>query len=291
MSTLPISVLIAIKNEERNLSKCLASLKPAEKIFVIDSGSQDGSVEIAEKSGAEIVQFRYQGGYPKKRQWGLENLKIETPWVLLLDADEVVPEKLWLEIEEGISTSQGQDAFFITKGFHFLGKKFKYGGFSHSAVILFKLNKARFEHILDEPPSAPDMEIHERLNIRGTVDSLRTPLVHEDFKGLEAYISRHNLYSTWEAQVRYQYITTGKWGEASIEAKLLGNSQERRRFLKKIAVRMPFEPFLWFCYHYFFRLGFLEGRAGLIACQIRAAYIAQVRAKLYELKLKEQTII
>lgn len=281
---LPITVLIAAKNEEKNIAKCLDALAPAAQVVLIDSKSSDNTAKIADEFGAHIIQFEYEGGYPKKRQWALSNLDIRTAWIFLLDADEVVPVGLWEEIAQAISTSNAPDAFLITKGFHFLGRKFRYGGFSHAAVLLFKNGGARFEHILDEPASAPDMEIHERLIVDGNVGRLKTPLVHEDFKGLESYISRHNYYSTWEANVRYLFLTTGRWGNDSIKADIFGNAQERRRFLKEVAVRFPCEQYLWFCYHYFLRLGFLEGYPGLIASQIRAGYIAQVRAKLYELR-------
>jgi hypothetical protein len=83
-----------------------------------------------------------------------------------------------------------------------------------------------------------------------------------------------------------QFLTTGRYGEDTIQPRLLGNSQERRRWIKALIIRLPFEHWLWFGYHYVARLGFLEGRPGLIACQIRASYIAQVRAKRYELRLR-----
>ena len=85
-SKIPVTVLVAIKNEELNLSKCLDSLKSFQKIYVIDSGSTDNSCQVAAKNGAEVVQFKFKGGYPKKRQWALDNLCIETPWVLMIDA-------------------------------------------------------------------------------------------------------------------------------------------------------------------------------------------------------------
>lgn len=282
---LPLTVVLAIKNEEANLPKCLKALTGIEKVYVVDSHSTDRSCEIAEEYGAEVVQFAYEGGYPKKRQWVLDNLRIETPWVLMLDADEVAPPALMDEIAAVIRSKDSHDAYLIVKGFHFMGRRFRYGGFSHAAVLLFKTGKAQFEHVFDEPADAPDMEIHERLIVDGTISALKTPLIHEDFKGLEAYIARHNAYSTWESRVRYQHLNTNAWGDGAIKARLFGNAQERRRFLKTIAIRIPLESWLWFIYHYFFRLGFLEGKRGLIACQIRASYISQARAKLYELQI------
>ena len=95
---LPITVIIAAKNEEANIARCLSSLAPAARVCLIDSQSEDATAHIARTNGADVVQFHYPGGYPKKRQWALDNLRIETPWVLLLDADEMVPPELWQEI-------------------------------------------------------------------------------------------------------------------------------------------------------------------------------------------------
>lgn len=283
---LPVTVLVAVKNEAVNMPRCLGALRPATRVVVIDSHSNDATAEIAEEHGAEVIQFEYLGGYPKKRQWALDNLSIATPWVILLDADEVIPDELWSEIAEAISNPLSYDAYMITKGFHFLGQPMKYGGFSHSAVLLFKTGRARFERLFNDDLDGLDMEIHERVIVDGAVGKISTPLIHEDFKGLEAYITRHNKYSTWEARLRYHYSSTGYYGAETITPRLFGNSQERRRAIKRFIISMPFESWIWFFYHYYFRLGFLEGRSGLIASQLRANYITQVKCKLYELKLQ-----
>ncbi len=290
LAKLPITVLIAVKNEAINLPRCLSSLAPAKKVVVIDSHSTDATADIARDYGAELMQFDYHGGYPKKRQWALDNLPIETPWVFMLDADEVIPADLWSEIGETISKHPGFDAFLIKKGFHFLGRPMRFGGFTHSAVLLFRTGKAHFERLFDDESDGLDMEIHERIIVNGSIGHIKTPLIHEDFKGLEAYIARHNKYSTWEARLRYRFLTTGQYGEDTITPKFLGNSQERRRAIKAMVIRLPFEHWLWFAYHYFFKLGFLEGRAGLIACQIRASYIAQVRSKIHELQQRHTVV-
>lgn len=281
---LPITVLVAARNEVLNLPHCLASVVRAERSIVLDSNSTDGTQAIARMHGAELVQFEYTGGYPKKRQWALDGLTIATPWILLLDADEVVPEPLWHEIGRAITQPDAPDAFLITKGFHFLGRRLRHGGFSHAAVLLFRNGAARFERLFDGDARGLDMEVHERVLVEGRIARLDTPLIHEDLKGLASYLSRHNAYSTWEARLRHRYFTQGQYGEDTIPARLFGNSQERRRFLKAFVIRLPFEPWLWFFYHYIVRFGFLEGRAGLIASQVRANYIAQVRAKMFELR-------
>ncbi|MBF7730496.1 glycosyltransferase family 2 protein [Pseudomonas sp. N040] len=287
VNKLPVTILLAVKNEAVNLPKCLSALQPAERVVLLDSHSEDETAAIAKQFGAELVQFDYAGGYPKKRQWALENVRVDTPWILLLDADEVIPAALWEEIAQTINAAEPSDAYMITKGFHFLGKPMRHGGFSHSAVLLFKTGKAHFERIFDDDLGSLDMEVHERVLVNGRVGVIKTPLIHEDFKGLEAYIARHNKYSSWEAQLRKRYLDTGTYGQETIAPRLLGNSQERRRALKSLIIRLPFEHWLWFGYHYVFRMAFLEGRRGLIACQIRASYIAQVRAKIFELGLRD----
>lgn len=285
-----ITILLAARNEAVNLPRCLAALGPARRVVVLDSHSTDSTAVIARAHGAEVVQFDYRGGYPKKRQWALDHLTIDTPWTFFLDADEVIPDALWSEIAAVVHQPNACDAYLIRKGFHFLGRRMSHGGFSHAAVLLLRTGKGHFEHLFDDTADSLDMEIHERVVVQGRIGRLQTALIHEDYKGLEAYITRHNKYSTWEARVRFQYLTTGRYGEDTIVPRLLGNSQERRRFIKALIIRLPFEPYLWFFYHYVLRLGLLEGRPGLIACQIRASYIAQVRAKIYELQVKGQEL-
>jgi len=288
--TLPITVVLAVRDEAVNLPKCLASLTEMQRVIVMDSNSTDDTVRIAEAAGAEVVQFEYQGAYPKKRQWAIDNLDIRTPWSFMIDADEVLPPRLLEEIRNVVTSPNAKDGYLIGKGFHFLGRRFRFGGFSHAAVLLFKTGCGRFEHILDNNPGNMDMEVHERLIVDGTVGSLKTHLIHEDFKGLEAYVRRHNQYSSWEAAVRMRYFTEGEWGSETIQRRLFGNAEERRRFLKQFVCRMPFEQWVWFLNHYVLRLGFLEGKPGLIACRLRAQYIADVRAKMFESRVCRPSI-
>jgi glycosyltransferase involved in cell wall biosynthesis len=284
--TIPVTVLVAAKNEALNLPKCLKALEPAASVILLDSHSSDDTGKIAKKAGVKVVQFNYMGGFPKKRQWALDHLNIKTPWVLLIDADEEVSIKLWQEIRGVTQSKTSLNAYFIRKQFHFMGKKFKFGGFSFEAILLFRKGKAQFEHLIDEPKESMDMEVHERLIVDGRIGKIESPLIHNDYKGLESYLDRHNRYSSWEARVRMLFLDTGKYGQSSIQPKLFGNVQERRRFLKKIALRTPLEPCFWFFYHYFLKFGFLEGKRGFIASSIRAQYIFQVRAKMTEISFK-----
>ncbi len=284
---LPITALIPVRNEAANIRKCLDSLKGFQRVIVIDSNSTDDTESTAKQAGAEVIQFSWNGNYPKKRQWALDGIAYSTKWILLIDADEEVSDDLYRELEIITARTDGStpEAYLIKKEFHFLGKRFKFGGFSHSAVALFKKGRARFERLPDDGFTDMDMEVHERIIVDGKIAKAKNALIHHDFKSLKHYIDRHNKYSTWEALVRFANFNSGNWGTAANTPNLFGDVQQRRRFLKQIAMRVPFESWLWFLYHYFIRLGFLEGRRGLIASQIRAQYIANVRAKLYELQL------
>jgi glycosyltransferase involved in cell wall biosynthesis len=287
-SKVAVTVIVAARNEAANMAKCLAALAPAERVIVVDSNSVDGTADIARAAGAEVLNFHYSGSYPKKRQWVLDSGMIASPWVLLIDADEEVTPALWEEIRDVLSNAAACEAYLITKSFHFLGKRLRYGGFSFAAVLLFKTGSARFERTLAESASDLDMEVHERVIVNGKLGQLTEPVLHNDFKSLHAYIDRHNRYSTWEAELRTRYLETNSYGESEVQAKWSGNPQELRRAIKALVIRLPFEPALWWTYHMVFRLGILEGKRGFIAGQIRANYIRQVRAKIFEKSLKDK---
>ena len=284
---LQVTVIVATKNEEENIDNCLLSLERAERVLVIDSHSTDRTAALASQRGAEVINYAYKGGYPKKRQWALDHLDISTPWIMLIDADEQVTSALWNEIEGALDSPGGHAAYLARKEFHFLGKKFRFGGFSHSAVVLFRAGRARFEQTAGNSPNGQDMEVHERLIVDGKVGRLSNSLVHHDYKGLFSYIDRHNKYSTWEAGIRAHYFKTGSWGQQTIRPSLLGDAQSFRRFVKPFILKLPCEPWLWFLYHYFVRGGILEGRRGYIAASLRRAYIEQVQAKLFEMRVRE----
>src|SRR5689334_5163848 len=104
-SRVPVSVVIPTKNEAQNLPRCLGCVHWADEIFVVDSQSSDGSPEVAAQHGAEVVQFEFNGTWPKKKNWALENLPFRHEWVLILDADEVLPPAAETEFREVIANA------------------------------------------------------------------------------------------------------------------------------------------------------------------------------------------
>jgi glycosyltransferase involved in cell wall biosynthesis len=195
------------------------------RVIVLDSQSTDATAKIAVQYDAEVVQFTNTGGYPKKRQWALENFLSDNDWVLFCDADEVVLPLLWEEIGTAIAPNSPHAGYLISKGFHWsaasrsvrtlhiVGRPFRSGGFSHQVVLLVRRAKSRFERLIEIPGDTLNMEVHERVIVDGSVSVLHTPLIHEDVKGLHAYIDKHNRYSTWEAHLRHRQLTTGRYGE------------------------------------------------------------------------------
>src|SRR5690606_35260020 len=107
MNPVPVSVLIPVRNEAHNLPRCVDALKGwADEVVVVDSQSTDGTIEIAEQYGATVLQFHYQGGWPKKRQWALDTYPFRNDWILLLDADEILLDPIKEEMAAAIRSDQ-----------------------------------------------------------------------------------------------------------------------------------------------------------------------------------------
>ncbi|MGF1496326.1 MAG: glycosyltransferase family 2 protein [Elainellaceae cyanobacterium] len=281
---IPVSVLIPAKNEEENLPACLESVALADEVFVVDSQSGDRSVAIAESYGAKVVQFHFNGRWPKKKNWALDTLPFRNDWVLIVDCDERIPAELWEEIAVKIQDPT-YSGYYLNRRVFFLGKWIRYGGkYPDWNLRLFRHQLGRYENLCtEEIPNTGDNEVHEHVVLQGGVGYLKHDMLHEDFRDLFHWLERHNRYSNWEARVYYNLLT-GMGDEGTIGANLFGDAVQRKRFLKKIWVRLPFKPMLRFLLFYVFRLGFLDGRAGYIYGRLLSQYEYQIGVKLYELR-------
>lgn len=286
----PVSVLIPAKNEEANLPACLESVARADEVFVVDSQSYDRSVEIAERFGATIVQFHFNGRHPKKKNWSLDNLPFRNEWVLIVDCDERITPELWAEIETAIARSEF-DGYYLNRRVYFLGQWIRHGGkYPDWNLRLFKHAKGRYENLGTEGiRNTGDNEVHEHVVLSGKVGYLQQDMLHIDFRDLYQWLERHNRYSNWEAKV-YLNLLTGEDDRDTIGANLFGDAVQRKRFLKRIWVRLPFKPVLRFILFYFIRLGFLDGKAGLIYATLLSHYEYQIGVKLYELRQFDGTL-
>ncbi|MFZ0561827.1 MAG: glycosyltransferase family 2 protein [Terriglobales bacterium] len=277
---LPISVIVPVRNEARNLPRCLEALAGVGEVYVIDSQSSDDTIAIAEAHGANVIQFHYAGGWPKKRQWAMDTLPLAYDWILLLDADEVLTPDLVKEIKRAIQNPD-VDGYFIRLQLLFLGKMLRHCDASFWKLSLFRKARGRFEcRLKDQDASMADIEIHEHVVVDGPTTSLRNALVHHNVESLSRYILKHNEYSNWEARVLLQQRSDPE----EMSATLFGTQAQRRRWLKRHLYRLPGSPVLLFLYRYIFRLGFLDGVPGLIYCSFQAVQMFHSKAKIYELK-------
>ncbi|MFB8791201.1 MAG: glycosyltransferase family 2 protein [Potamolinea sp.] len=283
-SKIPVSVLIPAKNEEANLPSCLESVKIADEVFVVDSQSSDRSLEIAEKSGANVVQFHFNGRWPKKKNWSLENLPFRNEWVLIVDCDERITPELWEEIAAAIQ-NPNCDGYYLNRKVFFLGKWIRYGGkYPDWNLRLFKHKQGRYENLnTEEIRNTGDNEVHEHVILEGSVGYLKNDMLHIDFRDIYHWLERHNRYSNWEARV-YLNLLNNTDDSGTIGANLFGNAVQRKRFLKKLWVRLPFKPTLRFILFYIIRLGFLDGKAGYTYGRLLSQYEYQIGVKLYELR-------
>ena len=280
---LPVSVLVPVRNEARNLPRCLQSLAEVGEVYVIDSQSTDDTPAIAESYGAKVVQFHYAGGWPKKRQWAMDTLSFGYDWILLLDADEALTPELAQEIRRALENPR-VDGYYIGLQMYFLGRILRHCDASFFKLSLFRKGRGRFEcRLQDQDASMADMEIHEHIVVDGATAELRNMLVHHNVESLSRYILKHNEYSNWEARVLLRPEA------ASEEMNLFGTQAQRRRWLKRKFYRLPGSPVLLFLYRYIFRMGFLDGVPGLIYCTFQAVQMFHSKAKIYELKYKLKT--
>jgi glycosyltransferase involved in cell wall biosynthesis len=289
---LPVSVIIATRDEAKNLPRCLQALKDAGEVFVIDSQSTDDTVEIARSHGAQVVQFHYQGGWPKKRQWAMDTLPIAYDWILLLDADEVLTSELEEEIRSAIQAppiasptiqSPPIDGYYILLRTWFLGRALRHGDVGLWKLALFRKGKGRYEcRLKDQDASMADMEVHEHVVVEGATARLRNPLIHHNVESLSRYIQKHDEYSNWESRVLLQ-----RGEDAELPSSLWGTQAQRRRWLKRKLFAVPGSPILLFLYRYILRFGFLDGVPGLIYCGFQAVQMFHTKAKIYELKGKK----
>jgi glycosyltransferase involved in cell wall biosynthesis len=280
--SVPVSVVVPVRNEAHNLPRCLQSLHNFGEVHVVDSESTDETCSIARSFGAAVVQFNYKGGWPKKRQWAMDNLPLANEWILLLDADEVVTPELESEIRVAIANPE-YAGYYISLQMHFLGRRLRHSDASFWKLSLFRRGHARYECRLEaQDTSMADMEVHEHVICDGPTKKLTNSLVHCNVESVDRFIQKHNQYSNWEARV-----WMGSNGDTTGEIKpdLFGTQAQRRRWLRRRFMAMPGFPVYFFLYKYFLSLGFLDGVPGLIYCGLQSIQFFHIKAKIYELEL------
>lgn len=272
----PLSVLVPVKNEALNLPRCLASVAWAAEVWVVDSQSTDATVSVAEVHGARVVQFDFNGTWPKKKNWALGTLPFAYPWVFILDADEVLPPEAEAEFRAIVTDPvHAIDGYWINRRFQFMGQWLRHAYYPNWNLRLFRHALGRYEKLTSVATGSGDNEVHEHPIVRGQTARLRTEMDHYAFPSIEVFVEKHNRYSNWEARVALADDT---------ESGLQMGEVQRRRQLKRLARRLPLRPWLRFLYVYVWQRGFLDGRAGFYFARLHAIYEALAVMKAEELR-------
>jgi len=260
-------VLIPTRNEILNIAACIESLGQVDEIVVVDSGSTDGTVETAQQLGARVEQFDWNGKWPKKKNWALENIPWRNEWVLIIDADERATPALRAELANILANPPADIAgYYVNRQFWFMGGWLKHCGYYPSWNLrFFRHRLGRYEKLPGVvQTNSGDNEVHEHVELDGASGELAGELEHYAFPNIATWVEKHNRYSDWEAKVDQVA------GEAS--ASDIDPSLARKRRMKTMARKLPFRPTLRFLYHYIFRLGILDGYRGFVFCRLMAFY-------------------
>jgi glycosyltransferase involved in cell wall biosynthesis len=279
MSKIAVSFLIPIKNEARNLPRCLASIAWADEVFVVDSQSADDSQAIAEQQGAAVVQFAFNGTWPKKKNWALENLPFKHEWVFILDADEVLPPETEAEVRAIVEDlSHPVVGYWINRRFMFMGRWLRHSYYPNWNLRFFRHKLGRYEKLTGVDTQSGDNEVHEHVIVQGPTARLKSEMDHYAFPDVGTFVEKHNRYSNWEARVAME-----RSAGASAGGLQMGAVGWKRR-IKALSHKLPFRPLLRFCYVYFGQMGFLDGIPGYYFARLHATYELLCVAKEYELK-------
>lgn len=242
----PLSVLVPMKNEAGNAKDCLESVRWADEVVVVDSGSVDGTLAVARSIADRVLEHEYVNSAAQKN-WALPRLTHR--WVLIVDADERVTPALRAEIESVLASPERADGYWIGRANHFLGRRIRSAGWQRDRVLrLFDRTKGEYELL----------HVHAEVRIRGRVESLRERLVHHTYRDLDAYFEKFGRYTRWSAE------------------------DLKRKGIRASGARLLLRPWLRFLRMYVLEGGFREGRAGIVLCMLAAFSVFTKYARRWE---------
>ena len=275
-----LSVIILTLNEQANLPLALASLHGLDaEIFVVDSGSTDGTVAIARAAGCHVVEHPFEN-YAVQRNWAFDHLPIAAPWTLCLDADERLTPALVDEIEATLAQRDNPcDGYMLRKRTIFMGRWIRHGGqYPAWHLRLFRSGRGRCEARLYD----------QHFVVDGRVGSLRNDYIDVITSDLGTFIARHNRWAELEAREILAATGAAAPPHTTVTAQLTGTAIERPRFLRtRVYQRFPLfvRPFLFWFYGYVLRGGFLDGVEGLVFHTLQRFWFRfLIDAKIWELQ-------
>ena len=273
-----ITVIILTNNEELNIVRAINSVKPvADRICVVDSGSTDKTVALAQSLGAEVVEHPFVT-HGQQFNWAMNNLNITSKWIFRLDADEEVTPELAEEIVEKCARHTDDDVSALVGNFriYFLGRFLRHGGmYPFYRTTIFKNGKG----YIDENGMRDQTVITE-----GRLEYLKNDFLHYDFKSMEAWIQKHNWYSSLEVK-----NLVGDMADA--DGKRTATADKTIKMRDGLYYKLPryFRARLYYWYRYYFKLGFLDGEAGRVHAFLQAYwYRYLIDAKLFEKEVERR---
>ena len=265
-----LSIIVLTHNEADNLPRCLESLGGFGEIVVVDSGSSDGTQEIARNAGAHIYEHAFNG-FGRQRNWAFENCEPKLQWILFLDADEVATPEFRSAVEAAIQNAPDSIAGFYCCWKTMLDSRWLRRSDSFPKWQLRIVRRGRADFI-DSGHGQKEGRVD------GELGYIREPYLHYALsKGWEAWWAKHNHYADEEAVERLSRSTSS----SELFSK---DSSRRNRALKPILSRIPGWPILRFLHMYVLKGGFLEGREGFAYCASMSWYEHLIRAKMRELQ-------
>jgi glycosyltransferase involved in cell wall biosynthesis len=265
------SVLILTCNEERNLASCIQSVEWCGDIVVLDSGSADATLEIANSLGVRVVQHRFVN-FAEQRNWALRHIEFRNPWVFHLDADERFTPELAAECRKVILEDR-YSGFLAPSKMMLFGKWLRHAAaYPVYQTRLLKVGELWYEQIGHGQREA---------SAERGIGVLNEPYLHFSFSaGFDRWFEKHNAYSRAEAG---QLLAGNGAGHA---APPLAARVARFRKLKYLSRRMPCRPLAVWLYLYVLKRGFLDGRAGFTYCALRAIYEYMIDLKAAEIRFR-----
>lgn len=275
---LDLTIAIPVRNEERNLSVCLGAIGTdfASQVVVIDSDSTDATANVALAHGAELINFHWNGHFPKKRNWFLRHHPPRSTWVLFLDADEILTPSVKREISAVLPGSNHQ-GYLLSYINYFLGYRLR-GGYPLRKLALFRVAEVEYERIEENKWSECDMEVHEHPIMNGSIGLIHSRIDHRDLRGIDSYMTKHNHYAAWEAQRLFSHRN---------DPNTVVNWRAHQR-LKYSLISSPWGGLFFFFGSYFVMGGWRDGSIGFAFCLLKAGYFVQIACRLRELDQEVQ---
>lgn len=267
MTGIPVTAIVVTKNEEARLPACLAALGAFQDIIVVDSASRDKTAQVARARGVRVVDFTWDGAYPKKRQWTLDHAGIQTDWILFVDADETLTPELVAEIAALFERPPACDGYFIEGRYRIGGRLLKFG-MANRKIVLFNRHAFRFPVVDDlDIPGMGEIEGHYQPVPVGTearIGTLKQFMIHDALDDPRAWAFRHEKYARWEAGMNRK----DAWPQDPVPW---------RQTAKTTLRQMRLRPELMYLMSYVMKGGFLDGKRGLALAESRYRYYDMIR--------------